>query len=139
MKIAKTALPIVALLAIAIFCTCFFSACLDADFTKVEDKLRDDKGYIVSVQENTDIAGCTQIIKAAKNQDGDRTDFEYVRLVFFKDVDSAMEYYKTEFKETYDRLTEEDPLYGYMGKVETKRVGNVVLYGTPGGIKDAMA
>lgn len=138
MKTAKKILPLIFLIVVAVFCAVFFSACIDVDYTKVSEKLRDEKyGYSVSSYENENIPGCTQCLKAAKNQDGDRNDFEYVYIIYFTDIDAAIDYYNTEFQESLERL-EEDPLYQYV-EISYKRVSNIILFGTPGGIKDALA
>ncbi len=138
MRQAKKIVPIVLLIAIATFCACFFSACIDADYSKVAEKLGSEKyGYAVSYYEDPDI-GCTHYIKAAKGQDGDRSDFEIVYVIYFDDIDSAIKYYETELAESLERL-KEDPLYIYLDEPTSERVGNIVLYGTSGGIKDALS
>lgn len=139
MKIAKKIIPLILLIVVAVFCVTFFSACIDVDYAKVSEKLRSDKyGYSVSSFENEDIPGCTQCIKAAKNQEGDRADYEYVYIIYFTDIDAAIDYYETEFKESVERL-KEDPQYSLLGEISYKRVSNIILFGTPGGVKDALA
>lgn len=140
MKKTKIILPILLLLAVAVFAVACFSACVDADYTVQRAKLEgEDYGYTVNVQEGFEsVAGCAWCLTAAKNEEK-RDEYEYVRIFYFRTEDDAIEFYHGgEFEARLERL-ENDPQFAFLGGVSHRRIGSIVLYGTEGGVEDALA
>ncbi len=135
MKRAIRTLPILLLALTAVFAVTFLFGCVDSDFSANVAKL-EDNGYTVNTLDtNANIPGGTTIVDARK---GTGVEEEYVRLYYFNTEDAAIEYYYGTFTE-YAVVEFEKNNPDLASRLAHRLVGNIVIFGTTGGVDDVLA
>ena len=118
----------------AAFIVAAFSACVSSEYEDQALKLQDD-GYTV---ESLDYTGYrTDSVWRIDAVKGSGETLEYVRIIYFASEDAAIDYYTEVFTEGLDSLEIERP--DMVADLTHLRVGNIVMYGTSGGVEDALA
>ena len=82
------------------------------------------------------VAGGTTVVDAWKNQGA--ADQDYVRLYYFTTEDYAINYYYNTFLSyAVPELEKNNP--DLAGQLEHRLVRNIVIFGTSGGVEDALS
>ncbi len=123
-----------------LMCAGFLTGCIDADYTKIEEKLeKTEYGYAANSVEAYGITGCSHKIKADKGTKGTQG-YEFVFVLYFETEDAAIDYYNDIMK-GYSWPALEDEVYydGLAGSMTYERVFNIVICGTRQAVKDVLS
>lgn len=136
MKKTKRIIPAAVLALMMVLAVMCFSGCIDANYSTNVTKLQD-MGYTVNTLEsNANVAGGSTVVDAWKNQGA--ADQDYVRLYYFTTEDYAINYYYNTFLSyAVPELEKNNP--DLAGQLEHRLVRNIVIFGTSGGVEDALS